>query len=101
MSFDLMAEGVIDYELLAASAPSFQPLELFPIPAAGVAGVRDAIGIACPSSRCGPSAAQALDRLVRFLWDTGAVVHELWRGRVVSDESTLAEAAAMIAERAP
>jgi hypothetical protein len=95
MSFNVMAEGVIDYGFVAARIASFQPLEVFPIPPSRE-GELPALGIACPSSRCGEDAARALDRVVRFLWTNGLVVYELWSGRAIVDETGLAELCAKV-----
>jgi hypothetical protein len=95
MSFNLMAEGVLDYEEIATHVASFEPLELFPVPATH-AGEVSALGIACPSSRCGDEAARALERIVRFMWARNARVYELFDGRIIDGEAVLEDVKQMI-----
>jgi hypothetical protein len=95
MSFNVMAEGAIDYGFVAAQVASFEPLEVFPIPP-GHEGELPALGVACPISRCGKDAAQALDRIVRFFWTNRLVVYELWGGHAIVDETGLAELCANV-----
>jgi hypothetical protein len=95
MSFNVLAEGAIDYAAVAAKVASFAPLELFPVPPARP-GELPALGVACPLSRCGEDAARALDRVVRFLWANRVHVYELWGGQEVSNETELAELCANV-----
>jgi hypothetical protein len=95
MSFNVMAEGAMDYGYVASQASSFEPLEVFPIPPSHEVEL-PALGVACPSSRCGEDAARALDRIVRFLWTNGLIVYELWGGRTIVDETSLAELCANV-----
>lgn len=106
MSYNLMAEGDLDLFELGSAASRYQPLELFPILADEVAAKpdaqnrimlqRDALGIAVPTSRCGPEAVAALRALVKLLWSKDAAVFDLYSGRRISTPEDLEESAAQI-----
>jgi hypothetical protein len=105
MSYNLMAEGDLDLFELGNAASQYEPLELFPIAAAeswvkpgahSVELARDALGIAIPTSRCGPEAAAALRTLVERMWAKDVVVFDLYTGDRIATPEELAEVEARI-----
>jgi hypothetical protein len=107
MSYNLMAEGDLDFFELSRLSAQYRPLELFPVPAANpwpkpegnhqAKLEPDALGIAIPSSCAGAEAAAALRSLVEFMWSRGVKVFDLYSGEQISTPQELGEVAERIA----
>ena len=77
MSYNLYAEGNLDFEVLAQRARRCDRIELFPI---RDDGEPDAIGIALPSSRIDDAAWQELEELLDALVAGELAVFDLMTG---------------------
>jgi hypothetical protein len=77
MSYNLYAEGDVDFEALAQRARRCDRIELFPI---RDDGEPDAIGIALPSSRIDDAAWQELEELLGMLVASSLAVWDLMTG---------------------
>ena len=92
MSFNLYAEGELDYVALARDT-EHQSLELFPI--TGDDGP-DALGIALPSKFATATARDELRTLVERLQLIGVRVYDLYSGLAIETEDDLADLFARI-----
>jgi hypothetical protein len=77
MSYNLYAEGKVDFEALAQRARQCDRIELFPI---CDAGEPDAVGIALPSSRIDDAAWEELEKLLDMLVTSKLAVFDLMTG---------------------
>jgi hypothetical protein len=83
MSYNLYAEGDLDFVEVSRMVRRYEGIEVFPIAADGLP---DALGIAVPSSRADERARDELDQLIRHLWAAEAKVFDLYAGtRIASD----------------
>src|SRR5688500_5825088 len=88
MSYNLLAEGSLDYEELAILTARYPALELFPVPAE-TEDDRDAMGIALPSSRANEDGAAEMQQLIRELWRTKLQIFDLYVGSAIETEDDL------------
>ena len=86
MSYNIYAEGDVDFVELSRMARSFESIEVFPI--AGD-GLPDGLGIAVPSSRADERARDELDQLIRHLWAAEAKVFDLYVGARIAGDADL------------
>lgn len=94
MSYNLYAEGDLDYVALSRETEHFQVIEIFPI--AGDGGP-DALGIAIPSGRAElEGAADELSAFVQLLQVMGAQVHDLVEGTRIETDDDLAQLVARV-----
>jgi hypothetical protein len=77
MSYNLYAEGKLDFEVLSQRARQCDRIELFPI---RDAGEPDAVGIALPSSRIDDAAWAELAKLLEMLVTSKVAVFDLMTG---------------------
>lgn len=93
MSYDLVAEGDLDYVELASFALDFDCADMFPI----VDGDADAIGIAVLSKRTRMAGAEDQFReLVGMLRVMGATIHDLHTGATIVDDAEVDDLVARI-----
>jgi len=88
VSYNLMGEGVLDYEHLSTLGHHYPAFELFPIPA-DQPDQPDAVGIALPSSQVNEQALPQLTALVRDLWEAQIRIIDLMTGGEVADDQDL------------